>query len=266
MPRYSIITICYNDAAGLRKTLESEISQTMTDYEIIVIDGGSTDGSKKVIEKYQHYLAYWCSEKDKGIYNAMNKGVAKAKGTYCIFMNSGDVFYDQNVLKEIESHKHQEDIITGGTVGMDKNDIRFSTSEELSFLTLYRNTISHQASFIKTSLLRQMPYNDHLKIVADWEFWIKALILQNCTHCYDKTIVAKIDLSGISIKSEALRTQERKMVLDNLLPSRILKDYERIKYLDEEFLYLMNKVSKTYRLKKMVMAFIQLFLKLAPKK
>ena len=117
----SIITINYNNLEGLRKTIDSVISQTWHDFEWIIIDGGSTDGSKELIEETAKQLAssdfnplsYWCSEPDKGIYNAMNKGVAVAKGQYCIFMNSGDCFYDKNVVKDIIEANISEDIVTG---------------------------------------------------------------------------------------------------------------------------------------------------------
>ena len=90
--RYSIITINYNNEEGLRHTIESIVCQTYTDFEFIIIDGGSTDGSVDVIKEYAEHIAYWVSEKDNGRYNAMNKGVCQAKGDYCIFMNSGDCF------------------------------------------------------------------------------------------------------------------------------------------------------------------------------
>ena len=90
MPKLSIITINLNNAEGLRKTIPSVISQTYCDFEYIVIDGGSTDGSVDVIKKYADKLSYWVSEPDAGIYNAMNKGIRKAGGEYCQFLNSGD--------------------------------------------------------------------------------------------------------------------------------------------------------------------------------
>lgn len=97
----SIITINYNNKVGLKKTIESVIQQDFNSFEFIVIDGGSTDGSYDVIQEYRNYIDYWVSEPDKGIYNAMNKGITIARGEYCNFMNSGDFFYDKNVLSSI---------------------------------------------------------------------------------------------------------------------------------------------------------------------
>ena len=111
--KYSIITINYNNADGLRRTIESVVSQTYADYEYLIIDGGSTDGSVNAIKEYEDKISYWVSEKDGGIYNAMNKGVKVAHGEYLIFMDSGDVFYNDRVLENIESFQKTDDIIVG---------------------------------------------------------------------------------------------------------------------------------------------------------
>ena len=111
--KLSIITVNYNNRDGLQKTIDSVICQTFKDYEWIIIDGGSTDGSRELIEQYQDHFAYWCSEPDKGVYNAMNKGIAKAKGEYVNFMNSGDCFADANVLERLFADGYDEDIIAG---------------------------------------------------------------------------------------------------------------------------------------------------------
>jgi glycosyltransferase involved in cell wall biosynthesis len=102
MIKLSIITINYNNRDGLEKTIRSVIDQRFTDFEFIVIDGGSTDGSVDNIRKYENKINYWCSEKDAGIYNAQNKGIKKAKGEYCLFLNSGDFLYNEDVLNKIK--------------------------------------------------------------------------------------------------------------------------------------------------------------------
>jgi len=100
-PKLSIITVNLNNAEGLRKTIESVVTQTFTDFEYIIIDGGSTDGSVEIIKLYADKITYWVSEPDKGIYNGMNKGIMVAKGEYCQFLNSGDWLVNENVLKEV---------------------------------------------------------------------------------------------------------------------------------------------------------------------
>lgn len=263
MPKFSIITISRNDKKGLEKTIMSVICQSFTDYEYIVIDGGSMDGSKDIIKKYVTHITYWVSEPDKGIYNAMNKGVLHAHGDYCIFMNSGDILYNQDVLKKIYERDYQEDIITGVTIGEDESDIRFNTNGEVTFLTLYRDTISHQSSFIKTKLLRKYPYNENLKIVSDWEFWIKAIILDNCSHIFDNNIVSKIDLNGISISNSTKRESERQLVLEKLIPQRILNDFYPLRYTDDTIIKYIAKISKTYRLHKIAVLIMRTLYKLS---
>ena len=99
--KFSIITINYNNCEGLRRTIESVVNQTCHDFEYIIIDGGSTDGSVDVIKQYADQIDYWVSEPDKGIYNAMNKGVAVAKGEYCLFLNSGDSLHNNSALAKV---------------------------------------------------------------------------------------------------------------------------------------------------------------------
>src|SRR4051812_22804100 len=101
MPRLSIITINYNNVSGLRKTVESVVNQTSQDFEYIVIDGGSTDGSVDVLKQYAKKIKYWISEPDKGIYNAQNKGILKATGEYCHFINSGDYLVKNDVIEKM---------------------------------------------------------------------------------------------------------------------------------------------------------------------
>ena len=108
----SIITINLNNREGLRKTIESVVNQTFQDFEFIVIDGASTDGSVEVIQDYPR-INYWISEPDTGIYNAMNKGIAKATGEYCLFLNSGDTLFQINTLTGILQSNPKGDIIFG---------------------------------------------------------------------------------------------------------------------------------------------------------
>ena len=111
--KFSIITINYNNSKGLKRTLDSIISQTCHEFEWIVIDGGSSDGSRELIEQHQDSITYWCSEPDKGIYNAMNKGVNKATGDYCLFLNSGDHLCNSKVVEHLISIPFSADIVSG---------------------------------------------------------------------------------------------------------------------------------------------------------
>ena len=167
--KFSIITINYNNADGLDHTIESVISQSCADYEFIIIDGGSTDNSIDVIRKSEDKIDYWVSEKDAGIYNAMNKGASCAHGDYCIFMNSGDCFYNRAVLETINNCNSDADIIVG-KVSIDNNDNIISPpplSGRLTFYHLYSGAIPHQGAFIRTSLLHKHPYDENLRIASD---------------------------------------------------------------------------------------------------
>jgi glycosyltransferase involved in cell wall biosynthesis len=118
--KVSIITINYNNLEGLKSTRDSIVCQTYSNYEWIVIDGGSNDGAKDYLTEHTSEISYWCSEKDSGVYNAQNKGLMKASGDYLIFMNSGDTFHSPSVLKDITDMQLKEDIITGSFYDKEK--------------------------------------------------------------------------------------------------------------------------------------------------
>lgn len=215
--KFSVITVCYNNREGLEKTIKSVICQTYKDYEFVVIDGGSKDGTKELLEQYDDQIDFWCSEPDKGIYNAMNKGVTQANGDYAIFMNSGDVFYQNNTLETIANLNTDADIITGNVNRMD-NDMPLRFHHKSMFEQIYHETINHQGSFIKLALLKKFPYEEkNLKIVSDWKFWIDSIIFDNASFYRTDTIVAKQDMTGVSQNSEIVQ-QERKVVLDSFFP------------------------------------------------
>src|SRR4051812_40720498 len=113
MPLLSIITINYNNRAGLELTMKSVFGQTWTDYEYLVIDGGSDDGSREYIESNARKLKYWVSEKDAGIFNAQNKGAKKSSGNYLLFLNSGDVLASADVLEKYSRHFGSHDLVYG---------------------------------------------------------------------------------------------------------------------------------------------------------
>ncbi|MDO5332354.1 MAG: glycosyltransferase family 2 protein, partial [Bacillota bacterium] len=173
--KLSIITVNLNNCDGLKKTIESVIAQTFTDFEWIVIDGGSTDGSKELIEQNSGNLAYWISEKDNGVYNAMNKGVYHAAGSYILFLNSGDYLTDNSVLETVFSNEYDSDILYGDIIICDGANIieRRAYDDILSFSYLLKWSIGHPSSFIKRQLLIDFPYNESYKIVSDKEFFLK---------------------------------------------------------------------------------------------
>jgi glycosyltransferase involved in cell wall biosynthesis len=157
--KLSIITINYNNLEGLKRTYESVVSQTCQDFEWIIIDGGSTDGSKDFIEEHQAQFAYWCSEPDKGIYNAMNKGIVKATGEYLQFLNSGDNLVDDKVIEEFLALGWEEDVVSGDIIlDGDINEIRYNPDEEeLDFDRMRSGAgVTHPSSYIKKKYLINM--------------------------------------------------------------------------------------------------------------
>ena len=229
--KLSIITINYNNRDGLQKTIDSVVSQTWRDFEWIVIDGGSTDGSKELIEKYQEHFAYWCSEPDKGVYNAMNKGVAKANGEYLNFMNSGDIFHDAFVLGNVFKEDIVADILIGQVVTVGENKI-INQQANLDFWRVLAG-FCHQGTFVKLKHLKMYPFDESLKIVSDWKLWIQTIVFDNCKVQWLDIIVADYDMTGISSKENKLDNIEREIVLNQLFPPLILNElnnYQSLRY------------------------------------
>ena len=155
MKKITVITINFNNLSGLKRTIPSVISQSYNNFEYIVIDGGSTDGSKEYIELNKKNIDFWISERDKGIYNAMNKGIHIAHGEYCIFMNSGDHFFSSCALETAIEELDGYDYCVGRTVVVESDYASLSTPpEKISFDFIKENSLQHQSTFIKTHLLK----------------------------------------------------------------------------------------------------------------
>lgn len=247
--KLSIITVNYNDEKGLERTIKSVVSQTFRDFEFIVIDGGSTDGSVDIIKKYESNIDYWVSEPDGGIYQGMNKGLHQSKGDYVNFMNSGDCFHTPNVLEQIFSLGTDADIITGTHVGSPHPNIG---KDGITMYTLCTGAVDHQASFIKRDVALRHPYDEKYRIVSDWKFFIEALILDNCSFFYTDTIVVDVDMTGISNTDYELNDRERKNVLKELFPERILTDYRLLMSIHPDLLKAAPRITKSQSIRKVV--------------
>jgi glycosyltransferase involved in cell wall biosynthesis len=168
--KLSIITVNLNNAKGLLKTIKSVYTQTYEEFEYILIDGGSEDGSINMIEKYTDKITYFTSESDNGIYEAMNKGVKKAKGEYCLFLNSGDWLVNDSVLEEAFCVFPDNIDIVYGNINVDGLVKKYPGY--LSFNYFLFDSLPHPASFIKKSLFNQYGgYDEGLGIVSDWKFF-----------------------------------------------------------------------------------------------
>lgn len=226
--RLSIITITYNNRDGLKKTIDSVADQTFRDFEWIVIDGGSTDGSRELIEQYASYFAYWVSEPDKGIYNAMNKGIDHAQGKYLLFLNSGDWLVNSTSLERSFSHEFDADVMYGNCVFHYANkESKCRYPSQLTFEFLYRKSLAHCSSFIKREVLAKEHYNERYKIVSDLEFWVK-LALAGGSFNHLEEFVSVFDTTGISSTNRDLDKSERKQMLSQYIPEMVAADYDRL--------------------------------------
>ena len=225
----SIITINYNNKEGLLNTIRSVASQTFQDIEYIVIDGGSTDSSVEVITQYQKCMSYWVSEKDNGIYHAMNKGVKKATGDYCLFLNSGDCLHNPEILEEFVAQlSGEEDLLMGRTICVPSGRIGYAdVHAPFSLMDFYvGNPVPHQACLIRRSLFERHLYDESLRIVSDWKFFLQVLVLEGCTYRLVDNVVTDFLEGGISANRQHC-DEERSLVLQELLPEAVLIDYRR---------------------------------------
>ena len=197
--KLSIITINFNNRDGLKKTITSIINQTFKDYEWILIDGGSTDGSKELIERYHNYFSYWISEPDNGVYHAMNKGLSHVNGEYVNFMNSGDAFYDNKTLDKVFSEPLEGDLVYGDwLIDKDGKTIYVQAPDKVTLDFFYDENLCHQAMFVKSDILKKEGYDESFKIVADWVRWIKMLLDGYTTQHIHHTICIYDKNNGLS--------------------------------------------------------------------
>lgn len=234
MPLISIITTVLNDKEGFELTAKSIISQTsLKDIEWIVIDAASTDGTVDVIRKYSSNISYWVSEPDKGIYDGMNKGIAKATGQYLLFLNAGDTLHSQNTIETVITHKDfgHYDYLSGHTV-YTLNEKAIGTGLAPNSITgafFFKKSLGHPSTFIRTDRLKGMGgYDTSYKIVADAKFFFEDIILKNASYKKTDHIISEFDYSGISSTKYQETYEEHKRFLTELLPLRIYKDYKRM--------------------------------------
>jgi glycosyltransferase involved in cell wall biosynthesis len=258
--KYTIITINYNNKDGLRQTIKSVIEQSFKGFEFIIIDGGSTDGSLDVLKEYNKKITYWISEPDNGVYNAMNKGIAKAHGDYINFMNSGDCFYDRNVLANITEQHLSEDLIVGRDYHYNAETKKgFATilPPRLSMLTFIHHTLPHQSSFFKRELFDHNLYDEKLQIVADLKFYINQICVKGCSVKLIDIIVCRREPDGISWTYNDKRMQEHSRVIQEILPSGAIKDYETLYMLDKETMYKLMHLIENGKSRKWLTYFIK---------
>ena len=264
--KISIITINLNNKEGLERTILSVIQQSYSDFEYIIIDGGSSDGSKDVINKYSDKISFWVSEPDAGIYNAMNKGIKHSNGEYLLILNSGDVLYDNTTLNKVIDFGLDKDIVYGDVYEIvnEQNSYFKKFPDELLFSFFYKYSLGHQASFVNKKLHEKAGlYLETNQIVSDWCFLTMAIFKYNCSYKHIPLTVATCKRDGISCNpdywSEILK--ERNAFLEQTFPLYI-NDYIEMNFVKDEFEKLKQEFQKEKdkgALKKMVRRVLQFY-------
>lgn len=169
--KISIVTVVYNGVESLERTILSVINQTYYNIEYIIIDGGSTDGTQDVIKKYEEKISYWVSERDKGIYDAMNKGIMAATGAYILFMNCGDKIYNFNTLENLFSYDTDQDVIYGDTYLDTDGEKSFSKSKSIDKIK-YGMPFCHQSVFVKLGIIKKRNFSLKYSLASDYDFFM----------------------------------------------------------------------------------------------
>lgn len=254
--RLSVITITYNNLSGLQKTARSVVAQRYADMEWIVVDGGSTDGTPEWLAQVANegvmsdstggansmtdggkgdfcvkdFAAFrFVSEPDKGVYDAQNKGIGMANGEYCFFLNAGDCFAGEDVLKRLLAEPVEADIVYGNEV-VDAEGRRVDYCrgvENPSFVDLYNSCMKHQATLIRRALFeRYGVYDSTLCICADWDWFFRVIAFHDeVSLCYRDVDVSLFENTGLSYHSPELCRRERQEILDRYMSKRLQQDY-----------------------------------------
>ena len=243
MPLFSIITVCLNDITGLKKTASSVKQQNFQDYEWIVIDGGSSDGTVEFLhnEKQADHLV---SEKDTGIYDAMNKGIRYANGTYLLFLNAGDHLADAFVLKNVaEFVKNRDADLLIGSIKVEYSDhvsdrITCYGPKDLRKKNIYHKTLPHPGTFIHNDLFKKFGnYDDSFRIAGDYDFFVRVL-LAGASYDFVPDCIAVFQMDGVSTQMKGTR-----VLLSEL--DKIRKSHYSLSYrLLREGLHRIKKVIK----------------------
>jgi glycosyltransferase involved in cell wall biosynthesis len=204
-PLISIVTVVHNGGLTLEQTIKSVLNQTYKNIDYLIIDGASTDRTLNIIKQYESHLKYWISEKDNGIYDAMNKGIKAVvdKNSFLLFLNADDYLYDNSTIKNIVSEISDEDFIYGKIQSIG-DSVSAYLGQELTFKELPVNMIQHQATFVKRKLFDELGlFDTSYKIAADYDFAVRVMI-SDFRHKFVNEIVSVMRMGGTS--SQAYKT------------------------------------------------------------
>ena len=257
-PLISVVTISYNAVSTIEQTILSVINQTYSNIEYIIIDGGSTDGTIDIIKRYNDKITYWQSEPDKGIYDAMNKGIQKANGEWTNFMNAGDLFSSTIILQQMSNIIKPETRILRGNIIRVYPKFRVKsvgvTAQNPGLMDMFDNTFHHQACFIQTSLFREFGlYSTDYRLCSDWKFFFDCVVLHNIKSQYEDLTVAYFKMDGASTNNSILYQKEQESYLKNLYGIELfnllheMKIYRKsrlIAFYYKSYCYIMDHLSQ----------------------
>lgn len=191
--------------------MDSVFKQTTKEFEFIVIDGNSNDGSKDEILKHEKQITHWLSEPDSGIYNAMNKGIKLAKGEYLLFLNSGDYLESASTLEKVLKQLYTEDIVYGNMI-IDRNG-KFTqgiSQEQPTFEEMIRGTLWHPVSFIKKALFDKFGlYKENYKIISDYEFFLRTIFIEKVSTRHINIFVSVFNTEGMGSSPNFIKIHEQ---------------------------------------------------------
>lgn len=252
-PFISIITINYNNALGLKKTIESVVNQSYLNYEYVIIDGGSKDESVDIIKSFESKITTWISESDKGIYDALNKGINIANGKYLVFLNSGDVYLHDDVLTEcVNIINHNDAAVYYGQIIVDEGsgDRVVAYPQQLTLAYQRNMVINHQACFFDAQTLKTLgAYNTKYKLAADYAYYLLASINQKKFVAIPFPIV-RYDVSGISsVRMDDYR-KEMKQVWADIIPHYITEVVDELNEKSKQINTIQS--SRFYKIKQLI--------------
>ena len=229
--RITVITVCRNSVDTIERTFTSVLNQHYLPYEYIVIDGASNDGTLGMILKYQrlfeakNVLFQYVSEPDKGLYDAMNKGIVKATGKFLIFMNAGDQSLNEKVLSKCLPYFLQEIDVISGIGYLSGQKWIPAKATDLSVAFFLKKSLNHQATFINRKLFQDNLYRTDLKIVGDSVFFFQALIMDNASYVDIPIEIALCEKPGLS-GQEKKAFAELEVSIKGMLPDRMVSDID----------------------------------------
>lgn len=221
--KITVITVVYNDVLNIEKTIKSVISQKSVPLEYIIIDGGSIDGTVDIIKKYQDKISYWISEADDGIYDAMNKGLYRATGNWVNFMNSGDMFYSDDILEKVflnKKYNNNVKVIYGDVVlsyGSMHINKRFNKIGGIEVPL----SICHQASFTDTAILQEKGFDVRFKIAADFNAFYSIYKLKYSFEYIPNFIAVFEAINGISA-NKTLTLFKELNIIESISPINVI--------------------------------------------